>query len=410
MKARILILSTGHLSDNPRVLKEATTLGDAGYEVTVIGKRYRKYLDISDQEILINSPFKHFSIDMLGGKIGSIAHTRGFIRRMEQHLSRKAVRCLGWETAEALGPSAALLRAARKIPADLTIVHNEAAQWVGLQLIGEGRKVAVDFEDWNSESLPPVEQEGCPLSLLRRNEKSILHRAVYATTTSEALAEGLFARYGGQRPYVITNSFPLSRQPRPTPIEISGPPAFFWFSQTIGPNRGLEAFFSVYAQMRTLSRLTLLGQSDKAYRKHLLSLLPEILRPQVSFHDLVTPDELPKVISCHHIGLALEQTDIVNRDLTITNKILQYLEAGLSIVATPTKGHREVFTRGPKIGIILENVNDTNVTARILDTLVTDRETLKAQQLAARKLAETHYCWEHEAPKLLKLVETALSS
>ena len=35
-RAKILILTASHLCRNPRVVKEATTLGAAGYEVTVM--------------------------------------------------------------------------------------------------------------------------------------------------------------------------------------------------------------------------------------------------------------------------------------------------------------------------------------------------------------------------------------
>jgi len=408
MRHRILILATGHLSTNPRVLKEAITLSESGYFVTVIGKRYLINLDENDKSIAKKSSIDYRYIDLIGGGVPSSSHILGLLRRSGVRIARELVKYIQWQSAEALGPSSSLLRAARKIPADLTIVHNEAAQWVGLQLIGEGRKVAVDFEDWNSESLHPFEQEGCPLALLRRNEKSILQRAVYATTTSEALAEGLFARYGGQRPEVITNSFLLPPLPRCRERSPNAPPSFFWFSQTIGPGRGLEAFLSAYALTKQSSRLTLLGQVSADYRQHLLSFLPGPLRNRVDFHDFVSPQELPNVIARHDIGLALEPKELANKDLTISNKILQYLGSGLAVVATPTQGQCEVLTRNLQAGTLLDNLNDAKATAAALDELITDPEMLRSRKQAARQLAETHYCWEREAPRLLELVKRAL--
>jgi len=406
--SKILIITTGHLCRNPRVLKEATTLGEAGYQVTVLGIRNRRDAADTDLALVAGAPFQHAWADMLGEGQSLSSRLTTIARRAQLRIARELVVRCHWQSAEALGPSAALLSAARRIPADLTIVHNEAAHWAGLQLLAEGRRVAADIEDWHSEDLLPADRALRPIELLRRNEKALLHQARYVTTTSEALAEGLFTRYGGQCPEVISNSFPLPSSvilPQERP---SSPPSFFWFSQTIGPGRGLETFLAAYALTKQPSRFTLLGQARRDYRQHLLSLLPESFRQRVSFHDFVSPQELPNVIARHDIGLALEPKEPANKDLTISNKILQYLGGGLAIVATPTQGQREVLARNPQAGILLNNLDNAQTTATILDDLLSSSDTLRARQQAARQLAETHYCWEREAPRLLELVKQAL--
>jgi len=390
------------------VLKEASTLGEAGYRVTVLGIRNRKDAADIDLALATKSPFRHTWVDMLGEGPSLSSRLASLARRAQRRLACELVSRFGFESAEALGPSAALLATARRIPADLTIVHNEAAHWVGLKLLAEGRRVAADIEDWHSEDLLPEDRAARPIRLLRRNEKALLHRTRYVTTTSEALARGLSARYGGQRPKVITNSFPLPSFSSLRRANPSSPPSFFWFSQTIGPGRGLEALFAAYARTTQLSRLTLLGQVSADYRQHLLSLLPEPLCQRVSFHPIVSPEELPSIIAQHDIGLALEEPRIVNRDLTITNKILQYLGAGLAVVATPTQGQYEVLTRNLQAGTLLDSLNDAKATASALDELITDPDMLRSRKQAARQLSETHYCWEREAPRLLVLVEQAL--
>jgi glycosyltransferase involved in cell wall biosynthesis len=254
----------------------------------------------------------------------------------------------------------------------------------------------------------PAERIGRPLDLLRRVERRLLHGAAHTTTTSHALADALHARYGGHRPHVISNSFPL--QPAPTARStVDVTPAFFWFSQTLGPGRGLEQFLSAWALTRHPSRVVLLGETRAGYDQHLVSLLPSHLRSQVAFRPLVSPADLPAVIASHDIGLALEQSFIVNRDLTITNKIIQYLNAGLAIVASDTAGQREVLAHDSAAGVIVET-HDTGAFAATLDGLLSDRAALARRQAAARRLAEDVYCWEREAPRLLALVEKALSS
>ncbi len=403
--ARILIISNGPLCRNPRVVKEATTLGHAGYDVTVLTVRNHAPSEKHDMELLRDAPFRRETIDMLSGF--STPRSTVFARRIILWTSRKAAELFKLHGIRALGPSGALLRKARLLPADLTIVHNEVPHWIGTRLITEGRRVSADIEDWHSEDLLPGDRTRRPLALIRSVECALLHRAVHTTTTSHALANALHTRYGGRRPEVITNSFPL--QPDPRVGEPGTPPAFFWFSQTIGPGRGLEHFFAAWKLTRNSSRVVLLGEVHGDYAQQLLARLPSERRASVSFLPLVSPAELPAVIAHHDIGLALEQAFIVNRDLTVTNKIIQYLNAGLAVVASDTAGQREVLTHSPDAGIIVET-HETSRFAAALDGLLADREALRHRQHAARRLAEETYCWEREAHRLTALVARAVAS
>lgn len=402
--ARILIVTNGPLARNPRVFKEASVLGDAGHAVTVLTPRNHPPSEPIDAALSAGAPFRRVPLDLLPGY--GTPRWQIFLRLLRHRLGRQAMTRLRWPNLHALGPAAVLLRAARSYPADLTIVHNEVPHGIGTRLLNDGRRVAADIEDWHSEDLLPQDRLARPLGLLREVERRLLHDAVYTTTTSHALADALHARYGGTRPTVISNSFPL----QPTPAARSatdGPPAFFWFSQTIGPGRGLEHFLAAWALTRHPSRLVLLGETRGDYDTEILARLPSRLHPHITFLPLVAPAALPALIARHDIGLALEQSFIVNRDLTITNKIIQYLNAGLAIVASATSGQREVLAHNPAAGVIVET-HETTAFAAALDGLLSDRAALARRQTAARRLAENVYNWECESPRLLALVESAL--
>ena len=402
--ARIAILSNGHLCRNPRVLKEATTLAQAGYDVTVLTIRNHAPSEIVDQVLLGNAPFRLQAVDLLRGYQTSALAV--LWRRVVTWAARRACRQLGLQSIHALGPATSLLNHARCLPADLFITHNEVPHWVGTRLIAEGRRVCADIEDWHSEDLLPAHRKGRPVALLRRIEAKLLHNAVHTTTTSEALANALHARYGGRRPLVLTNSFPLQPLPNLVP---NAPPAFFWFSQTLGPGRGLEEFMVAWRGTAHPSRLVLIGTPTPGYVCHLLNLLPPERHTTVSFLPLVSPDELPALIARHDIGLALEQSTIPSRDLTITNKILQYLNAGLGIVATPTTGQREVLKQASNAGLLV-NLHQAEEVTRQLDELLVDRARLYSMRSDARAAAEQHYCWEQETPRFLKCIKDALQT
>lgn len=401
---RILIISAGPLCRNPRIVKEAETLGRAGHDVIVLTVRNHPTTELADVELLRSAPYQRIVFDLIASDF--IGHTRARLRRFQIWLARALVRYFHWETPHALGPVSELLALARNQPADLVIVHTEAAFWVGVRLLRLGRNVAADFEDWHSEDLPPENRATRPLRLLRALERELLQRCVYTSTTSHALAAALHARYGGALPVVIANAFSLQPEPRHTP---NTPPVFFWFSQTLGEGRGLEFFFAAWAFTRHPSRVVLLGEVQPAYREKLLARIADDRHGWVSFLPLVPPGELPAVIARHDIGLALEQDHIVNRDLTITNKILQYLNAGLAVVASSTAGQREVLARAPAAGVLVD-AHETTAFAVALDALLSDPAVLARHQRAARAAAETIYSWERETPTLLAAVATALTS
>ena len=136
--------------------------------------------------------------------------------------------------------------------------------------------------------------------------------------------------------------------------------------------------------------------------------VPAAFAARVTLRPLVPPPELPALIALHDVGLALEQSWIVNRDLTITNKITQYLNAGLAVAATPAVGQREVLARASGAGRLIDLASPA-ATADALDELIGDPDRLAAAQRSARRAAETIYSWEKEALRLLALVAAALT-
>lgn len=401
---RILILTTGALCRNPRAAKEAATLAEHGYDVTIVTVRNHRAAETGDEQLLRNARYRRVAVDLLPGFGASSA--RVIARRLRTRLAQALVRHTGFQSVHALGPATALVRAARRCPADLTIVHNEIALWAGIRLLREGRRVAADIEDWHSEDLLPRARRSRPLRLLRWIEQTILRRAAYVSTTSHALASALHERYGGNRPIVVANAFPLAEAPDFRRAREM--PSLFWFSQTIGPGRGLERFLAAWQLAQVPSRLVLLGTVSEAYRTALIHSLAAELRGRTCFLPAVPTDELPRVIGQHEVGLALEESWIPNRDLTITNKILQYLNGGLAVVASDTAGQREVLAQNTQAGIVVR-FDDPAVLARQLDLLLGNQAELLARRRAARQLAESVYCWERQQPHLLHAVATALS-
>ena len=107
----------------------------------------------------------------------------------------------------------------------------EAAQRLGVPY-------AIDLEDLhNAETADPDDR--IHDTLAARIEASVLKNAAFVTTSSDAIGE-VYRRSYGVQTSTIHNTFPL---PSATPDfrrADSSRLRVYWFSQTIGPGRGLE--------------------------------------------------------------------------------------------------------------------------------------------------------------------------
>jgi glycosyltransferase involved in cell wall biosynthesis len=403
----IVILSGNHLCHNPRVIKEASTLAQAGYAVEVLGAWFDSDLKRRDQDLIGRVPFTFSPVADF-----TTNNAKQFIGRIKSKAAKFAHQSLGFESGWQLGPViAALLKAAHKSEADLFLAHSEAAMMVAASMLKKGRKVGVDMEDWFSEDLLPEMRRGRPVKLLRDLESRLLNEGVHTTCTSRAMGDALAREYGCDQPMVIYNAFAWEDR-----IRIDGLvkdrrdrkiPSIHWYSQTLGFGRGVEELIAALTLMKEEAEIHLRGKPVVGFPDWLAAQLPPTWRDRVIVHDLVSNDELLSRIAEHDIGFAGEQTHCRSRDLTVTNKILHYLIGGLAVVASDTAGQHEVARQAGR-AIHLYRRGDAVDLARRLDFLLSSRTDLARAKEDALVAAEKIFCWEEQAPRLTERVVRAL--
>lgn len=397
---QICILTQSHLCCNPRVLKEAVKLSENGYTVYILNSIFRKQFQEQDAELVKDYPLIHVLhiSDLTGGGI------RSFTDRIFFKIGGFLNQYLKIENGLALGYGALrYLKKSKSINADLYICHQELATYTGVQLIKAGYKVAFDLEDWYSADLLQGARKKRPVRLLEKAESVALNLGLFCTTTSHALANELARKYGSKKPEVIYNVFPFQIRLHDREKKFSIPLKLFWFSQTIGPGRGIEEFIALLRYYNTKVQLNLLGAVDPDYKTILNALMPP--QHDLFFHDIVKEKDLPQKISDFDVGLALELINPQSRNYTITNKFFQYLQAGLPVIATETAGQKEIFNKF-KIGFMLPQ----SPTISDVDGLIKWLNDTAAIQLMREevKSAALRYSWEMESTKILNLVKNAL--
>ena len=126
-------------------------------------------------------------------------------------------------------------------------------------------------------------------------------------------------------------------------------------------------------------------------------------RDRIFIHDLVSNEELLSRIAEHDIGFAGEMKYCRNRDLTVTNKLLYYLLAGLAVVASDTVGQQEIASQAPEAILLYRSGNASDLAERI-NTLLEYPEILEHAKRDALRAAEQRFCWEHQEPMLLSAI------
>ena len=412
-KLRIAILTGASLSWNPRVLKEAQSLSDAGCEVIVYGACGSCDQERIDKELSEQRGFSFKSVVHMDSDLWK-SRFRSTWRRTRTRLGCDLNRYLGMENSWQLGPSVVeLLTEAERFRADYYIAHLEQGLWAGNRLRLAGFSVGIDMEDWYSEDLPLRARKARPLGLLRNLEKCLLSAGMHATCTSRAMSEALVREFECREPAVVYNAFPWSDRKLIDGLcrDRTDPdiPSIHWFSQTIGADRGLDDLFAALPLLKHRAQVHLRGKRMKGLDRLLRDRIPESWRHRVLIRDVVSNVELLSRISEHDIGLATEIPVIRNKDLTVSNKILHYLLAGLAVIATDTAGQREVAAQAPG-GVFLYKSGNAGALAALLDRFLSSKEALLTAKRCSLLAAQRTFCWELQEKILLRSIDSALST
>lgn len=405
---KILILIYGHLSMQPRAQKEAKALRDAGAIVLVRGTWWST--GMAEEDLVIAGQMGVDFAPVLDLREGL---GRSIFPRLRQRVARECYTRFGWVTSRAYGLGAPeFLREARRINADLTMVHSESGLWVAFKLLAEGRRVGVDILDWFSQDLPLADRKGRPVGSMQTLERHLLGKAHCCLTTSQVLADALAQDAGTtRRPAVVPNCFPALERQRMSRERHDSKPggvvAFHWFSQTIGPWRGLEALAKALPMLRGNWVLALRGDLS-GHQNWFENTFPASLRGHIQILAPVPNADLLARTMPHDVGLALEVPYCANKDLTASNKIFEYLRAGLAVIATRTRGQEEVMQACPSAGMLIEP-DDPVALAYAMQKMLDDADYLRNCKLSSFEAGGTVWSWETHSPTLLNAIAEALS-
>lgn len=400
---KIVLITTGQPSGNPRVVKEADALQDAGFDVTLLYCFFIQWASEKDEFLLKHVKWKY---KMVGGspidfkKLYLFTRIRYKIANILNRLFSNHY-CIA-ERAQARAYDELLIEA-KKIKADWYIGHNLGALAIAVNAAKYHKaKAGFDFEDYHRQESDPMNIQEFERVVYLENK--YIKSLSYYTTASDLITTETKKNH----PYfngsvaTILNCFPKKQQPTfAMKKEADTTLKLFWFSQTIGLNRGLEVLIQALKNLGNNDiHLTLVGRCNEDFRDFLHCTVPS-LNKNIHFAGIIQPEDLPTFAAQFDIGMAIELSEPYNRNICLTNKIFTYLLAGNAIILSET-AMQSLFNEQYNIGESFE-INNTDKLAQIIKHYL-DHEKLNRQKKANYELANSILNWEIESKKLVALI------
>jgi glycosyltransferase involved in cell wall biosynthesis len=408
-KGKVLLISSGQPSLNPRLVKEADTLAENGYNVTVLYSYWNSWGTKLDAALL---PTKKWDAICIGGnpeQKPAVYFISRVIYKLGKFINRLTLGLLLTDIAISR-TSYFLTRKAKKYKADLYIGHNLGALPATVKAaIANRSRCGFDAEDFHRNEVTN-QKDDWEVILKSRVEQKYMPLVDYLSASSPLISAAYQHLFPGKIPVTLLNVFPANTK---VPLPVVNPDAplkLFWFSQTIGAGRGLEEAIGALSILKNYAfELHLLGYTDIAFKKTLADNLTDAPLSSIHFHHPIPSDEIMVFASRFDIGLAIETGSPLNRDICLTNKIFTYLQAGLCIVASDTKAQTQLINHYPLVGKIYRKADSQSLAHELLYYHQNRRILFETRQ-AALTLGKEELNWENESKKFLKVIAGTLNS
>ena len=410
---RVTIVSAGQLSTCPRMVKVADALHAEGNRIRVVMNRRSDWASRSDGLLEAERPW--LDATTIDTRRGAGSFSTFWPGAARYHMARRITRLLAVARASAplrrcalLRSSEALLEATVAKPTDFLYfgggsypIAREAARRLSVPY-------AIDFEDFHRGE-QDSSAEGKFQSELTASVEADAARDARFVSMGSPLISTCYKECLGVSGVVVHNVFPLPSEAPAFELP-RGPLKLYWFSQTIGPGRGIEHAIRGAGAAAIETELHLRGRIDGSYRESLESIARQAApKLKLVLHEPSASAGMIDACRPFDIGLSLETGAIPNTRVLLSNKVFTYLLAGLATIYSDTPA-QHAFCDGLGDGQPICALDDTAALAKILKTWDADRASLLAAQRDAWQWAKRRWHWEHEDERgaLLRLFDEHL--
>jgi len=370
MGRRILFTVTNDLQFDQRMRRICGTLSNAGYDVTLIGRR-----PISPSSPLTQTPYTQI-------QLAGLIFTKGKLFYLEFNL--RLLLFLLFKPCDAIC----------SIDLDTAVPGIIAAKL--------RKKIHIFDAHELFTHVPEVARRPRIQAIWEKVQAFTFKHCDTAFTVGPAIAQYFTEKY--HKPVQVVRNMPLASVVAHTDtahfaaIENK---KFILYQGALNEGRGLELL--IQAMVNIPCELVLAGEGDvsEPLRKLTQSLN---LENKVHFLGMIPPHQLPALTKLAYIGFNVSENVGLSYYLSLNNKFFDYTQSHLPSLINPYPEYKQLLSEfqvglltEPKIESIIEQASE------LLNNPSLYQE-LKSQCIAASE----KWTWEQETPKLLSIFESSL--
>jgi glycosyltransferase involved in cell wall biosynthesis len=392
------------LSD-PRVMREARTLQESGYRLTIIGQHDElKKESVQDGIRIIllqrNILFR-LVLKLLKGRTAAqpaspamapATAPPGIIRRMKQFIFDCG------EIAHMILTNIAMAAAGIRLGARVYHSHDLNTLLAGYAASRMKRaRLVYDFHEAYTEQFPHDATTACWRGFYTMLERLLIRKADRLITVCGSLSAWAQELYAAPAATVIMNTSTFRETDRPAPGNAS-PDITVLYHGIYLKDRGLEQLIEAVKHFPTGMRLLMRGKGEI---EPLLRAVAERegVTDRVYFAPPVKMEELISAAAAADIGVIPYIATNLNNKFSTPNKLFEYMMAGLAIAGSNLPELQAIIL-GEQIGEVFDPTSPKDI-ARAIIAIATDRDKLGCMKQTALTAAKEKYNWEQESRKLL---------
>ncbi|MEQ8625766.1 MAG: glycosyltransferase [Vicingaceae bacterium] len=411
MTNRVLLISNNEICYNARLLKAADFLDKNGWEVTVFNgvtgiaseKVYRSTLKSRKWNVIENDISKR----SLKSKI------RWLLNGLLHKIVVYSVEKLEWKIWSKFYLNKTLLLA--------PMLRRNKYDWVIINLIDNlpfavelknkmKAKVIYDSQEYFVGQYAAFER--CKYKWVVENEKKYIEQVDVLLATTQVMLDKIGSDYGLNIPSFRVRNVPTIAQVHSNDrinqeanFESDVPLRLVWHGMGIylENRRGLHILIKAIANCKQKVHLFLQGKLDDTQKSILNNFIVNYrLQNKLTVLPPALPDKIVESLTDYDIGLTGELPKEENQELTSSNKLFDYIAAGLAVLASDVKGVRETIEEY-KVGFMYKP-GDYIQLSELIDELA-----IKGQKLSALKSnsasARKSLSWESDYRNVLSIME-----
>ncbi len=398
---KLLFITTSSLASNPRLVKEFETLKTHYYCVVISFVHNDWSFELSEVIKTRNPEVQFIDIDRTSAFKQTIfcKIINRVAVRLNSFFKNHFATCSFANNDKALQLLFTSIKLEKIHKFNRVIAHNLGAFYAGVKFSNRNKCfLQLDIEDYYPGEALYSNKSNEINNRLRIMEFSFLKADAisYASKGIQIECEKRFKIKQDSKHEIILNFFNSSDFLEPV-SQKNARVQCVWFSQYIGPKRGLEVIFTAARELPHID-FNLIGKCKSEYIESI------DLSSNILIHPTMNQEALHSFLGKMDIGLALEEVSVdLNRNICLTNKLLTYLQTGLYVLATNTFGQQQFLSS-------LEHTAGSVMSATLAYTLKNFDYKLLATDLKIErwKHAKCH-SWDIEKTKLFSLLDVSTS-